>query len=374
MTLKKLAGKIHLWLGMTSGLVVFILGITGATFCFETELRYLIYANRYIADSPKGKPLPLRVLKAKAQEALGVGHPVMFALYKPGTNETYRFRSSKFNSEGITYFTRIVYYRTVYVNPFTGHIQYIENSKWEFFQTVLQIHNELLLGEAGHQITAWATVIFVVMLITGMVLWWPKSKAAAKQRFSVKWKAKWRRVNYDIHNVGGFYIFLLALVISIAGIFLAFETVRKQVKLAVTSSKPKKELPTMSDTTGSVNPKALDLIERNIAQQPAHSGLYMVSLPEAKLAPVVFTIMHNPNNYLQRSQFFFDKYTGKQLKAKPVEQWTGAENFLNMFYDIHIGKVLGTTGQILAFIASLFCATLPLTGFYIWWGRKKKKA
>jgi len=43
-----------------------------------------------------------------------------------------------------------------------------------------------------------------------------------------------------------------------------------------------------------------------------------------------------------------------------------------MNYDIHIGAVLGLPGKIMAFVASLIAASLPITGFIIWWGRKKK--
>jgi len=42
-------------------------------------------------------------------------------------------------------------------------------------------------------------------------------------------------------------------------------------------------------------------------------------------------------------------------------------------YDIHVGAILGLPTKIIAFIVSLICASLPVTGFMIWWGRRKKK-
>jgi uncharacterized iron-regulated membrane protein len=44
-----------------------------------------------------------------------------------------------------------------------------------------------------------------------------------------------------------------------------------------------------------------------------------------------------------------------------------------MNYDIHTGAIIGLPGKILAFFASLIVASLPITGFYIWWGRKQKQ-
>ena len=341
LTVKQISSKLHLWLGLTSGLIVFVLGLTGALFSFETELRYFFYADRYYANRVTEKPLPLRILKEKAQEAIGSEHPLTFVLYKPGTRETYRFRSSAFNAEAFTYPSRVVFFKTVFINPYTGRIQYIENTKWEFFQTVLQIHNELMLGEVGHQLTAWATVVFIILLLTGLILWYPRTKAALKQRFKVKWNARWRRVNYDLHGVSGFYFFLLALILSITGLFFAFEPIRKSVKTLLGGNQIKKELPALSDTLNTQKPYALDYIERQVALQPYNSGLYMVAMGEGKIVPVVITIMHNSDNYLKRSQFFFDKYTGEMLRNKPVDQWQNSENVLNMIYDVHVGKVLG---------------------------------
>ena len=74
-------------------------------------------------------------------------------------------------------------------------------------------------------------IIFMVMLITGIVLWWPKNKAARKQRFSFKWKniKSWKRKNYDLHNVLGFYASIFALIFSITGLFYAFFVVQAMI-------------------------------------------------------------------------------------------------------------------------------------------------
>ena len=75
--------------------------------------------------------------------------------------------------------------------------------------------------------------------------------------------------------------------------------------------------------------------------------------------------------------FHYDQYTGKSLKT--VGSWDSkfkdaklADKIARMNYDIHVGAVLGLPGKILAFFASLIAASLPVTGFVIWWGRRKK--
>jgi uncharacterized iron-regulated membrane protein len=51
-----------------------------------------------------------------------------------------------------------------------------------------------------------------------------------------------------------------------------------------------------------------------------------------------------------------------------------ADNLIKMNYDIHSEAILGLPGKIVAFLISLFIASLPISGLYIWWGRSKKKA
>lgn len=70
MTIKKAINQIHLWLGLTSGLVVFVLGLTGATYAFIDELRPVFYKDRLFVTPEKTQPLPLSQLLAAAETAL----------------------------------------------------------------------------------------------------------------------------------------------------------------------------------------------------------------------------------------------------------------------------------------------------------------
>ena len=83
----------------------------------------------------------------------------------------------------------------------------------------------LLLGEVGNQIVGYGTLIFLVMLISGIVLWWPKNKAALKQRYKFSWKTttRWKRKNYDLHNVLGFYTSWIVVFMAITGLVWSFQ-------------------------------------------------------------------------------------------------------------------------------------------------------
>jgi uncharacterized iron-regulated membrane protein len=119
------------------------------------------------------------------------------------------------NTKGWNYFDEFPIYKQAYVNPYTGKVLRVYDEKNGFFNIVKMIHWSFLLKQDwGTYVVGIPVIIFVIMLITGIVLWWPKNKAARKQRFAFKWKniKSWKRKNYDLHNVLGFYASIFALI------------------------------------------------------------------------------------------------------------------------------------------------------------------
>lgn len=376
MAVKKLIGKIHLWLGLASGLVVFIVGITGCLYAFIDEIKPLVYRDRMFVEVPPGaKKLPLEVLKENAQTAVGKDHPVQVAEVNTGANRTVSFRSIKVNPDAMIYSRYMEYYYRIYVNPYTGTVVKVENTKWEFFQLVVSLHVSLLLGlKLGGQIVTWSIVMFVILLISGMVLWWPKNKAAAKQRFSFKWKetTKWKRKNYDLHNILGFYAMLLMLVIALTGLVWCFEWFDHSVQWIANGGKtiaaPK---PVFSDSTDT-RPFSLNkMLQEASLQDPAATTLFITIPRDNKSAVFVFARLTGPLYTNVRSQR--DQHSGALLNRTTFASLNNGEKMRVLNYDLHVGSVLGLPGKILAFFASLIAASLPLSGFYIWWGRRNKK-
>jgi uncharacterized iron-regulated membrane protein len=314
-----------------------------------------------------------------AQSRLGSQTPIKRIEIQTGSENSYRFIASKYEKEAWSYASQFPYHFTVYVDPSSGRILDVEDTKYEFFSIVLYLHYNLLLGKIGHQIVGWSTLIFILLLLTGILLWWPKNKKALKQRIGFQWKDKttWKRKNYDLHNIPGFYSLILVLCISLTGLYFAFDWFRPIVYLSTNGFKiPQREAPIYSDTLIS---KALHgLLQKvystTISKFPDGQQI-LLSIPDTndKESPFRVQVYHNPDNYIKRSQLAFDQKSGILLKDKPYEMLTGAEKFVYSIYDIHVGRILGIPGMILAFIASAIAASLPVTGFLIWMGRKRKR-
>lgn len=367
--LKRIVGWLHLWLGLPSGAIVLFLGITGCILAFEQEIRSVTQPYLYVEQQTKPYLSPSQ-LKASAEKYLDGKKAV--GIEYPANNK----------SAVVSYWDAEENYKVVYVNPYTAEVLKAKNMKTDFFRVVLDGHFYLWLPPSiGQPIVASATLIFVVMMITGLILWWPKNKAARKQRFSVKFNAKWRRVNYDLHNVLGFYMTWVCIFIALTGLVWGFEWFAKSVYFVSSAGKtlPPHEHP-VSDTTAiaSLKTNAGDYVYSLMATKAQAGENFGVYYPATNSDAIEGFINHRPGTYYNADYYHYDQYTLQELPATGVyagsfKDAALADKIARMNYDIHVGAVLGLTGKVLAFLGSLICASLPVTGFLVWRGRKKKK-
>jgi len=368
MTIKKVIVQLHLWLGFTSGLVVLFLGITGCILAFEHEIRSVTEPYQYVAVEDRPYLPPSEVKKITDKNL--ADKTIHGIAYRQSGNAI------------VASFYSLEYYYLMYLNPYSGEVLKVKDMSSDFFRIIINGHFYLWLpAEIGQPIVATATLIFVIMMITGIILWWPKNKAARKQRFSIKWNAKWRRVNYDLHNVFGFYMTWVAIFIALTGLVWGFQWFAKSVYWVSSGGKEMIEfyMP-VSDKLAESNLEApaVDVLWQRMAKEYPNVKVLEVHIPENDSSAIEVAANPDDDTYWKADYRYFDQYT---LAEIPVTHMYGklgeasvADKIARMNYDIHVGAIVGLPGKIIAFIASLICASLPVTGFYIWWGRRKKAA
>ncbi len=377
---KKTVLFLHRWLGLITGLVVFILGITGCLFVFQHEISQWTRSEVLFVDDRQEQTLPVKALQQKAARALGVEYlPYGLTTYK-NPNRTWSVMYYKGGAESWTYFGSIKDYRTLYINPYTGEIAGIVNEEKDFFQIVKGIHWSLLLATPiGQPIVVWSTVIFIIMLISGMILWWPKrwNKAGRRKTFRIKWNGTWRRINYDLHNVLGFYFLIITLILALTGLYWYFPAAKKGLYFLGTGefrlppSPDKKVVSTITNANTDSYPLEIAYTKAWSKFPTAYS--IAIAAPIDSLAPIRAEISPDGETYYQNSTLYFDQYSGKILHKNTYAEKSPGEKLLAMNYDIHVGAIAGLPGKIIAFFASLLSASLPVTGFIIWWDRNKRK-
>lgn len=368
MSVKKIIGKVHLWLGLASGLLVVIISITGCMYAFQEEIQDMTQPYRFVeaSDQPYLSPSTLRAIAERQLPGKHI-HSVRYA------DRTDAVRVSFYAYEPVEYFY------IVYINPYTGAVLKIKDMNADFFRWILDGHFYLWLPPAiGQPVVATATLVFVMMMITGIILWWPRNKAARRQRFSVKWNARWRRVNYDLHNVFGFYMTWVVIFIAVTGLVWGFQWFSKGAYWMLGGKKSLVYAESLSDTTGArAYQQPVDVIWNNIKAEQVAGGSVEMHFPASDSSTIEAALNADKKTYWQTDYRFYDQYTLKEVPVKHVwgriGEATTADRIYRMNYDIHTGAVWGLPGKFLAFFVSLMAASLPITGCMIWWGRQKKQ-
>jgi uncharacterized iron-regulated membrane protein len=377
--IKYWVGKAHLWLGLASGLIVLLLSVTGCIYVFSVEITAMLRQDNIYVQEVKQEKLPLSLLWEKTQNAIGADKAITTARVFNNPEKTVLFTCYKSgNKDAILYFDSIDQYYNIYTDPYTGKVLGIYDEELDFFNIIKMLHWSLLLSAPiGQQIIGWGTFIFVIMLITGIVLWWPKNKAARKQRFWFKWKdtTKWRRKNYDLHNIFGFYVATVAIIIAFTGMVWAFTWFQSLVYVAGSLSITPPEQLVAQSKFAEVSDKDAAFNKALATAMKMHTDADAFSLgkPADSVAAIDVYVGQYPDVYYVAHQIKFDQYTGNLLAEKTHDKKNFGEKLITANYDIHVGAILGLPGKIMAFIASFICGMLPVSGFLIWYGRTYKK-
>ncbi len=377
MTFKQLTLVLHRWLGFSSGLVVFIVGITGCTLAFRDEIEHYTKPCLFVKEQSGKTALAPSVLDSLLKKTLP-GVPAdsirMSGLQYPGPG-----RSVIVN---YNIGTKSVF--RAYLDPYTGKAIAVNQPIIDFFSWVEHGHRWLWFSfQIGRPIQSSFILVFLLLMISGIILWWPKrwNKTGRKKSLTVSWRSKWRRLNYDLHNVLGFYMTWVALIIVITGLCISSPWFQGGVYWLTSGGQQAKPFkPVFSDTTN-VAPipfsvKRLDSLWFNQIRTGNQASITYF-FPAAKNTALLEMVNTSPGNTYKRVFHYYDQYTLADISAQSsfygtYEQSGTADKLRRMNIDIHMGVIGGLPTKTLAFLASLIAASLPITGFCIWWNKRNK--
>ena len=389
---RKTFRDIHLWLGLTSGIVVVAICFSGTVYVFNTELTERAAPHLYIVAVEEGQAaIAIDSLVSKVETS--TGGIITNALIPSSANRSYQFsvkQASDSTPRGGTVYM---------VNPYTAEIlgtSKDKNGTKEFMSTMFSLHRWLLLDrvktpivngvpnkQLGSMITGIATIIFTLGCITGLVIWFPQKVRNWKQGLKIKWKASWKRVNHDLHNTLAFYAVFFLLLMGLTGPQWSFPWYREGLQKVLGTykptdparkpqgEKPDKKNPTSGSTITNLS---LSYFVNEAGKTLQYAGNYSIAIPSEPGAPVVVT---------KTKTGFFAPATGDRLS---IHQQTGKVQKIEIFKNkpfnervagsikaIHVGNVYGTFTKILYFLACLIATTLPITGTLIWINKLNKR-
>jgi uncharacterized iron-regulated membrane protein len=385
--LKYWIGRLHLWLGLSVGAVVLLVSMTGAIYVFSDEItawRRADAIHHGEADIDSKRVLPLAEMERLVNDHTHEQYPVHWVNVPIDKSQCYVFNYYETDTTAWNYFNEYVIYRSVYINPFSGKILGDFDEKYDFFNLVKSLHFSMFLkAEWGTYVTGIPTLIFVFMLISGIVLWWPRSRAAFRQRTWFRWNngTAWRRRNYDLHSILGFYASSLALVIATTGLFYAFLTVQALIYFVFSGGSTQYPDFDHIKTTAPIEQRSettLDRIGQQVEQLHPDADMYFLDLGHDHLDH-----HEHPNysvyvkqlsySYHINHDLIFDDNSGELLHKRSHNEKNLGEKAVAANYDLHVGAILGLPTKFLALFLCLICASLPVTGFMMWWGRRNKQ-
>lgn len=374
MTTKKIIFQLHKILGLATGIVVFVVAITGCCWAFREEIEATYDDYKYV--TPQDAPL---LTPTEAKHYASVVFPdnsIHGTIFKKKTDAI----------EVIFYDAEPEFYQSVFLNPYSGEIIQVDNHLTGFFAFILKGHMRLWLPkEIGEQVVAASILIFILIIISGFILWLPKKRKNLKQRLKFDWKktTRWKRKNFDLHTVVGVYICSFALIIAFTGSLISYNWLKYVVYKTTGGDKvPAFIIPENKSEALSDNRKIpMDYLIEKLQKESPDAVAYELHYPENKDQSIYVEVSNSEGLFYDADFRFFDQNTLEELETPGIygkyKDAKFADKLLRMNYDIHIGAIGGIVGKIIAFLISLITATLPVTGILLWYGRnykKKKKA
>lgn len=370
--MKKSFKRIHLWLSVPFGLIISIVCLTGAALVFEREINEKINSHLYNVEAPEGaRPMKLSDLARLVSEQVNDSLAIATFVIPAERNRSYQVTFSNLRR------------RSLCVNQYTGEVLGWPKSP-PAFQTIRKLHRWLMDAperkgdkSVGKVAVGTATLAMVFVLLTGLVIWWPRTRKVLKNRLQVSCTKGSRRFFYDSHVALGFYSMIFLLTMALTGLTWSFGWYRTAAYALLGASekaqqpengRPKEKGGEKKRQKKQTDYTAWDKAAANIA------GLYSGDYTSITIGNGTAQVTKSSEGHLRHTdELAFNTKDGLIEDIKTWGEVSRSQKARGWFYAFHTGAWGGLLTKILYFIAALIGGILPLTGYYLWIKRTRKK-
>lgn len=367
---KKKFKKVHLYLSLPFGVVITLICFSGAMLALEKDIMSFAQHDLQYVEQTSETCIPIDELIKQTQGTLPEDVKITGVTIFDDAKRSYQLSLSNPRKASI------------YVNPYTGEVLG-KPERAPFFTTMLKLHR-WLLGSAkaedgsiglGKLLVGTSTIIFVFILITGLIIWWPKTLRTLRASLKVPVSRGMRPFLHGLHLSGGALTLVFLLVMATTGLTWSFSWYKEgfYALFGVPLSK------TTSVSTSSV----LDQGAKG-KQKKEEAFAWQQALENVKQNATDFQqITLSPNSASVRKEAWgniraTDQYTlnasGDVTEFTPYAQTSYSSKLSGWIFTLHTGAFAGAWGKWIWILAALIGATLPLTGYYLWWKRTHPKA
>jgi len=347
--------QIHLYTGLVAGLYALIIGITGSALVFQPQMRD--WLDRDLTRVNGSGP---HVSADRVLDSVRKAHPdfpIMSVRMPTEENATFRVSASHMGGHEF------------YVNPFNAAIVGEGHPNDDFLTWLQQLHFNLLGGKTGRVVNGVGGLMLFLLCATGLVIWWP-GIAHAKRAMSINWRARWKRLNYDLHSAVGFFTLIFTVIIALTGAYYAWPEESKALVGWFSPLRQKAAAPRLPSRPESKEVSVSELIETARHAVPG-TWVSMVMLSHGSGQPVKITLMNGGARQYQNSNYvYLDPYTASVLRVDSVEDRSTGDAIIAWVPSLHFGTFGGGLPvYTLWLVLGLSPALLGMTGMLMWWNR-----
>lgn len=393
--MKKIFRKIHLWLSVPFGLIITLVCFSGAILVFENEVNEWFRHDLYYVETVKESPLPMDKLLEKVATTLPDSVSVTGVSISSDPGRAYQVSLSKPRRASL------------YVDQYTGEVKG-KSERSGFFMFMFRMHRWLLDSMNpgnegifwGKMIVGVSTLLLVFVLISGIVIWWPRTRKALKNSLKITATKGWRRFWYDLHVAGGMYALIFLLAMALTGLTWSFPWYRTAFykvfgvevqQRAAQGHEQKSDAQKRNTKLAAHREKKREgnevrKGERSRRPENNHSDMYSVTSPFVYWQEIYDKLRRQNPEYKQISissgtasvsfnrfgnqrasdRYSFNTDNGEFTETSLYQHQDKSGKIRGWIYSVHVGNWGGMFTRILTFIAALLGSALPLTGYYLW--------
>ncbi|MEV5112139.1 PepSY-associated TM helix domain-containing protein [Peribacillus frigoritolerans] len=374
----------HFYAGIIFAPLLIILAVTGSIYLFKPQIEQFLYQD-YQVVTPQGDRLPASQQIENVKEL----YPdAVVTKYHPGENAS---RSSEVsitsNKESLT----------IFMDPYTGKSIGELNDEDRIMDKIEEIHGELMAGTLGDRIVELAACWAVVLIVSGLYLWYPKKNQSLSGVLFPRLKKGKHIFRRDLHAVPAFWITAGMLFLIMTGLpwsgfwgnnfqLLATNSGSGYPPSIWTGSAPTSSIKTkdiadvpwaaenldvpLSDIQGFI-PLSIDDVV-TIANREGMHPSYSINIPQE--TDGVYSLSAFPPKAQDEATIHIDQYSGAVLADYRYDHYGLIGKIVAWGITLHKGTQFGLINQIISLLICLGIMFVACSGFYLWWKRKPKKS